>query len=92
MTDPHDYHALLRHAREEIDRLDGEIIALLRDRLRVSAEIGRLRKERGMREVGSRDRGSLVLARYRSASLEEIGRAVLRRSASVQRQIIGSPD
>lgn len=100
MTTAGGYHDQLATARTEIDRLDQEIIALLVVRLRVSAQIGRLRKSIGMAEVGEHDRGGEVLARYRQAqvaldeagliTLEPIGLAVLEHSAQLQQRILGA--
>ncbi|MEU1275941.1 chorismate mutase [Streptomyces sp. NPDC005799] len=99
MTTVGGYHDQLAAARTEIDRLDQEITALLVDRLRVSAQIGRIRKSMGTAEVGGHHRGGEVLARYRQAqvaldeagliTLEPIGLAVLEHSAQLQRRILG---
>jgi chorismate mutase len=93
-----DYRERLFAARAELDRLDREIIELLLSRMRVAAKIGQLRSDHGVSQVGARDRGDEVLARYRDSgiaqegagtvSLEGIGRAILEQSAALQRLII----
>lgn len=100
MTGLDGYRERLDEARSRIDALDAQLIGLLRARLNAAAEIGRLRREQRLREVGEHDRGAQVLARYqeariavdgvRTVTLERIGLAVLAQSAELQHLILES--
>ena len=83
----------LHELRERIDRLDDRLLELLADRMRVSCEIGRYKKEHGM-PVLQAQRYEELLAR-RSAQAAELGmdrefmRSILRtiHEESIRRQM-----
>lgn len=99
MTDEQLYAATLRIARFRIDRVDEQLVALLLERLRLSVDVGALRRQHRLTEVGATGRGAEVLRRYSETtlkldtgdivSLAAVGEAILALSASTQRTIMG---
>jgi chorismate mutase len=79
ITDPGARTADISHLREEIDRLDADILRLIQRRTEVSQRIGAIRRaEGGPRIVLSREQA--VLARFRELGPEgcELGMMLLR--------------
>jgi chorismate mutase len=93
------YDAALRIARFRIDKIDDRLVALLLQRLRVTVDVGMLRRDHRRTEVGATDRGAEILRRYADTalkldtgevvSLAAVGKAILSLSASTQRTIMG---
>lgn len=93
-TDP-----ALDDERRYIDRIDGTIIALLAERMRIALTVGRLKHARHQ-PIRSEPREAEVLARARNtaptplspASAERIFRTIIDETAACQAQIVGRED
>ena len=86
--------------RDEIDRIDRELVRLVALRLESSIQIGKLKAERGL-GVRSPDREAELIAEARSDAaaaglspdyIEELMRLVLRHSRSAQRAALGADE
>jgi len=90
--------ASLDDQRRYIDRIDGTIVALLAERMRIALTVGRLKRARD-RPIRSLPREAEVLARVRDtapqplspASAERIFRAIIDETAACQSKV-DNPD
>ena len=76
----------MKEQREQINRIDEEILKLYAERMKISEEIGRIKAEKGL-PVYDAAREDEILKRARDAGAEELYKVILAESKKMQSRL-----